>query len=130
MKLQPPRSTRTDTLLPDPTLVRSTPLVPLARYAGRYADSWYGPIAITHDDQANGLRIDFLQSPNMAGALEHYRYDTFIARWDDKAIEQAYVTFNLDAEGKVARITMKAVSPVADFSYDYQDLLFTPQPAE
>src|SRR3546814_2944978 len=89
-------------------------------------DSWYGPIAITHDDQANGLRIDFLQSPNMAGALEHYRYDTFIARWDDKAIEQAYVTFNLDAEGKVARITMKAVSPVADFSYDYQDLLFTP----
>src|SRR3546814_9696363 len=37
----------------------TTPSVPLARYAGRYADSWYGPIAITHDDQANGLRIDF-----------------------------------------------------------------------
>src|SRR3546814_6798926 len=46
----------------------TTPSLPLARYAGRYADSWYGPIAITHDDQANGLRIDFLQSPNMAGA--------------------------------------------------------------
>src|SRR3546814_18239365 len=28
----------------------TTPLVPLARYAGRYADSWYGPIAITHDE--------------------------------------------------------------------------------
>jgi hypothetical protein len=36
------------------------------------------------------------------------------------------VTFSLDAEGKVDRITMKAVSPIADFSYDYQDLLFTP----
>jgi hypothetical protein len=26
----------------------------------------------------------------------------------------------------VDRVTMKAVSPLADFSYDYQDLLFTP----
>ena len=44
-----------------------------------------------------------------------------------KLIEPAYVTFALDAEGKVARMTMKPVSPLADFSYDYQDLLFTPQ---
>ena len=108
---------------------QTRPSLPLAQYAGRYADSWYGPIAISHDGQGGGrpgLRIDFLQSPNMAGTLEHHQYDTFIARWDDAAIEPAYVTFNLDAEGKVARITMKAVSPLADFSYDYQDLLFTP----
>jgi CubicO group peptidase (beta-lactamase class C family) len=104
------------------------PSLPLAAYAGRYVDSWYGPIAVTHDKR--GLRIDFRQTPNMAGALEHYQYDTFIVRWDDAAIEQAYVTFNLDAEGKVARITMKAVSPVADFSYDYQDLLFRPVPGD
>jgi hypothetical protein len=36
------------------------------------------------------------------------------------------VTFSLDAEGEVDRVTMKAISPIADFSYDYQDLLFTP----
>jgi hypothetical protein len=36
------------------------------------------------------------------------------------------VTFSLDADGKVDRVTMKAVSPIADFSYDYHDLLFTP----
>jgi hypothetical protein len=29
-------------------------------------------------------------------------------------------------ECKVARITMKAVSPLADFSYDYEDLEFAP----
>ena len=39
-------------------------------------------------------------------------------RW----IEPAYVTFSLDAGGKVDRVTMKAVSPLADFSFDYQDL--------
>jgi hypothetical protein len=38
------------------------------------------------------------------------------------------VTFAIGAEGNVERITMKPVSPIADFSFDYQDLLFTPAP--
>ncbi len=33
--------------------------------------------------------------------------------------------FVLDANSKPERITKKAVSPIADFSFDYQDLLFT-----
>ena len=105
----------------------SRPSLPLAAYAGRYVDAWYGPIAIEH---ANGrLRIDFSQTPGMAGTLSHWQYDTFRADWDDAAIEPAYVSFALDAEGAVSRITMKAVSPTADFSYDYHDLLFEPLPA-
>ena len=36
------------------------------------------------------------------------------------------MNFALDADGKVEKITLKPVSPLADFSYDYQDLLFTP----
>ena len=105
----------------------SRPSLPVAGYAGRYSDPWYGPIEIT---QQNGkLRIDFKQTPNMAGALEHWQYDTFIARWDDRTIEPAYVTFALDANGGVDRITMKPVSPLADFSWDFQDLLFTPAKA-
>jgi len=46
--------------------------------------------------------------------------------FNDKNIEPAYVNFALDADGKVEKITLKPVSPLADFSYDYQDLLFTP----
>ena len=103
---------------------KSRHALPLAGYAGAYADAWYGPIAVSH---AGGtLRIDFRQTPNMAGTLSHWQYDTFRVDWDDPGIEPAYATFSLDAEGKVARITMKAVSPLADFSFDYQDLLFTP----
>jgi len=70
--------------------------------------------------------IDFKSTPRMGGPLEHWQYDSFVTRFDDKSIEPAYVTFGLNADGKVERITMKAVSPLADFSYDYQDLLFTP----
>lgn len=98
--------------------------LPDAGYAGRYADPWYGPIAISQD--GGKLRIDFKQTPNMAGTLTHWQYDTFRADWDDASLEPAYVTFALDADGKVARITMKPVSPLADFSYDYQDLQFAP----
>lgn len=104
--------------------------LPLARYAGRYRDAWYGPIAITAGDGKAGkgpLRVDFTLTPGMAGRLEHVHHDTFRTVWDDPTIEPAYLTFALDAEGKVDRITLKAVSPIADFSYDYQDLLFTPE---
>ena len=100
------------------------PSLPLARYSGAYKDPWYGNIEIAAVD--GRLRIDFKSTPRMGGALEHWQYDTFITRFDDKTIEPAYVTFALDAEGKIDRVTMRAVSPIADFSYDYQDLLFTP----
>jgi hypothetical protein len=100
------------------------PSLPLDRYVGTYADPWYGNIEIA---QSNGaLTIDFKSTPRMAGKLQHWQYDSFVTRLDDKTIEPAYVTFGLNADGKVERITMKAVSPLADFSYDYQDLSFTP----
>jgi CubicO group peptidase (beta-lactamase class C family) len=104
--------------------VSSKPALPLQQYAGRYVDAWYGAIAIESDTE--GLAINFTNTPNMGGRLQHWQYDTFIARFDDPGIEPAYVTFGLGAEGKVERITMKPVSPLADFSFDYQDLLFTP----
>lgn len=36
----------------------------------------------------------------------------------------AYVKFGV-AGGKISKIDMKLVSPLADFSFDYQDLHFT-----
>lgn len=102
------------------------PSLPLERYAGTYRDAWYGDVAITGG--ADGLRIDFRTTPRMTGKLVHWQYDTFVTRFDDKAIEPAYVTFALDAEGKVARVSMKAESPIADFSYDYRDLDLRPVP--
>jgi hypothetical protein len=100
------------------------PSLPLEHYAGTYTDAWYGNIEIK---VVNGkLTIDFKSTPRMTGTLEHWQYDSFITRFTDKSIEPAHVTFNLDADGKVERIALKPVSPLADFSYDYQDLTFTP----
>lgn len=62
----------------------------------------------------------------MVGTLSHWQHDTFRVDWDDAAIEPAYISFARDAAGKVERATMKAVSPLADFSYNYHDLLLRP----
>jgi CubicO group peptidase (beta-lactamase class C family) len=104
------------------------PSLPLAGYAGRYRDDWYGEATI--EQSGKGLRISLQHTPALSGPLEHYRYDTFVARWQDPSLEDAYVTFALKADGSIDRMTMRAVSPLADFSFDYGDLLFRPLPAE
>jgi CubicO group peptidase (beta-lactamase class C family) len=100
------------------------PSLPLERYVGDYTDPWYGTIKVRQSGK--GLSIAFPHSRGMEGPLTHYQYDTFKTNPALNWVEPAYVTFSLDANGKVDRVTMKPVSPAADFSWDYQDLLFTP----
>ncbi|PKQ01027.1 MAG: serine hydrolase [Alphaproteobacteria bacterium HGW-Alphaproteobacteria-13] len=95
-----------------------------ARYAGRYRDPWYGDVVVASTPA--GLTIDFTSTPRMAGRLRHWQYDSFLTEFDDKALEPAYVTFALDADGKVTGVTMKAANPIADFSWDYHDLDLKP----
>ena len=100
------------------------PSLPPEGFAGTYLDPWYGKLVVGRD--AKGLTVDFTTTPRMTGRLEHYQYDSFVTSFDDPGIEPAYVTFSIDASGKVERVTMKPVSPTADFSFDYQDLQFVP----
>jgi hypothetical protein len=59
----------------------------------------------------------------LSGPLEHFQFDTFIARWTERKYNNdAYVSFSLGAEGNIERIRMKAVSPATDFSFDFHDL--------
>jgi len=102
----------------------SQPSLPLARYAGLYRDDLYGDASVALENGRLVLR--FSRSPAFVGDLEHWQYDTFIARWRAKHLEDAYVTFALTPDGAVDRFQMAAVSPLADFSFDYQDLLFRP----
>jgi hypothetical protein len=39
----------------------------------------------------------------------------------------AFVIFSLDENGKASGMTMKTISPLTDFSYDFQDLDFHPE---
>lgn len=97
------------------------PSLPLARYAGTYRDAWYGDVSITAD--AKGLAIAFSRTPTLKGRLLPWFADSFKTVFDDPTIENAYVSFTLSPEGKVEEAKLKAISSLADFSYDYQDLL-------
>jgi hypothetical protein len=103
------------------------PSLPLSGYAGVYRDPWYGTATIGPGKNPGApLSISFDRSPGMHGTLEHVQYDTFRTHWAMPDVEDAYVTFALNPDGSIARMTMKAVSPLADFSWDYQDLRFVP----
>ena len=103
------------------------PSLALEKYAGRYEDAWYGSATIRHDGKALQLQLD--RTPALRSKLEHVRFDTFRTRFADRNIEDAYVTFALNPDGSVRDVTLKPVSPLADFSFNYKDLLFRPAPA-
>jgi hypothetical protein len=98
------------------------PSLPLEKYAGVYTDAWYGPATMRIENGKLVFSLD--HTPKAVGDVEHWRYDTFKVTWRDRLIEDAFLTFTLNAEGEIDHMTVKAVSPLADFSFDYQDLWF------
>jgi CubicO group peptidase (beta-lactamase class C family) len=101
----------------------SYPSLPLSSYVGTYTDQWYGDITITFE--LGKLVVRFDHTPSLVGDLEHWQYDTFVARWRDRELRaDAFVTFALNPDGSIDQVKMKAVSPATDFSFDFQDLLF------
>src|SRR5262249_33792128 len=90
-------------------IVESKPSLPLAKYAGRFSDAWYGEATITLE--AGKLVMRFGHTPGLVGDLEHWQYDTFVARWRDRSLNaDAFVTFALKPDGGVERIKMVPVS--------------------
>lgn len=105
----------------------SKPSLPLARYAGTYSDAWYGDVTITME--GDRLVMRFGHTPSLVGDLEHWQYDTFIARWRDRELRaDAYVSFALNPDGSIDRVKMTPVSGETDFSFDFQDLELRPAP--
>lgn len=111
------------------------PSLPLEAYAGTWRDPWYGDIEIAMTSPrvraprggprpTPRLGIDFTRTNALKGPLEPYDGDTFRTRFPDKREEDVFVTFKIE-NGVAVSATMKAVSPDADFSYDYQDLRLT-----
>ena len=102
--------------------------VTAAAIAGAYRDNWYGAMDVREENGA--LVMNMRRSVGMEAVLAPYNGNTFIARWKDETIEPAYVTFVAGDDDKVSHVMLKAVSPLADFSFDYQDLDFTPTHAK
>ena len=87
---------------------------------GSYHDNWYGDLRVVAE--GGGLVLRWQHSPRMTADLKTFRGDTWIARFRDRVAPDAFVTFTVGKDGVPERMRLEAVSPMADFSFDYQDL--------
>jgi CubicO group peptidase (beta-lactamase class C family) len=95
------------------------------RFAGTFSDPWFGEVEISALD--GQLWFASRRSPRLRGEMLPYRDRSFVVKWSDRSLDaDAFVIFELDDQGRVAGMKMKAVSPLTDFSYDFQDLDFHP----
>ncbi|GAB3952293.1 serine hydrolase [Spirosoma harenae] len=90
-------------------------------YMGTYRDNWFGDVLIS---TKNGkMWFHSLRSPKLTGELFFYKNSTFIVKWLNRSLDaDAYVTFQTDETMKPVSIKMKPISPLTDFSFDFQDL--------
>lgn len=96
----------------------------LSRYTGTYSDPWFGKV---HIKLQNGkLRFEAEKAPDLHGEMSFYKGNSFVVRWDDRSLNgDAFAVFELDREGTPVGFSMEPVSPMTDFSFDYQDLEFS-----
>jgi hypothetical protein len=95
----------------------------ISLFTGTYKDVWLGEITISIK---NGKPwFDSKRSPKLTGELFPYKGNTFVVKWRDRSMDaDAFVMFSTDKDGKTAGIKMNAISPLTDFSFDFQDLDF------
>jgi len=95
----------------------------MSPFLGSFVDPWLGNVTISA--KGASYRFDAKRSPHLAGDILPYKGNTFVVKWDDRSMDaDAFITFAMDEEGKASGFTMKAISPLTDFSYDFHDLDF------
>ena len=95
----------------------------MSPFLGTYTDQWFG--AATISDAGDKYRFDSKRSPRLTGQILPYKGNAFVVKWDDRSMDaDAFLTFTTDEDGKATGFTMKAISPLTDFSFDFHDLDF------
>jgi CubicO group peptidase (beta-lactamase class C family) len=92
-------------------------------YYGTFKDAWFGDVTIS---EVNGkMHFKAKNSPKLRGDLTFYKGNTFIVKWYDRSLDaDAFVNFSLGNTGKADGFKIEAISPLTDFSFDFQDLDF------
>lgn len=95
----------------------------LGNYTGIYTDPWFGRMLIT--EKNNLLYVQAEKSPKLRGQAFYYKGNTFVVKWEDRSMNaDVFMTFSLSRDGVGDTMKMEAISPLTDFSFDFQDLNF------
>lgn len=113
------------------------PPLPLTAYAGHYRDPWRGDAEIRLE--AGKLVLKFSRTEGLEGTLSPFKGNVFIVRWNDRSLNaDAYVRFSQGfgpgvdqaVDDAIEGMTLRSISPLTDFSFDFQDLDFAKLPAD
>ncbi|MEO6394151.1 MAG: serine hydrolase [Pyrinomonadaceae bacterium] len=99
-------------------VLNTKPSLALDAYAAIYRSTLYGDAKISLE---NGhLVLSLVSSPNFAGDLEHWQYDTYRVKWRDSVVypfaQKGWVTFTLDKDGKTDQLKIDDPNPDFDFT--------------
>lgn len=91
----------------------------LNAFAGTFTDSWFGEVELTY--RKGKLYFASKRSKWLTGEVFFYQEGTLAVKWDRRTFDaDAFLYFDT-----LQHFTMKPISPLTDFSYDFQDLDFT-----
>ncbi len=95
----------------------------LKNYVGIFTDAWFGQVSIS---QKNGkLCFKAKNSPKLKGEITFYKNHIFIVKWNDRSLDaDAFLKFLVDKNGNAKGFKLESISPLTDFSFDFQDLDF------
>jgi CubicO group peptidase (beta-lactamase class C family) len=92
-------------------------IIEIKKYTGTFKDNWLGDIVLS--DKKGKLYFHSIRSPQLSGEVFYYKEQTFAVKWNNRSLlADAFLTFSNDN----SNIKMKPISPLTDFSYDFQDL--------
>jgi len=87
---------------------------------GVYKDNWFGEIVLS--EKKGKYYFASKRSPQLVGEIFFYKDQTYVVKWNHRSfLADAFLTFSEEN----TNIKMKPISPLTDFSYDFQDLDFT-----
>jgi len=90
------------------------------KYAATYRDNWFGDVVLT--EKKGKLYFNSKRSPQLKGEVFFYNDNMFAVKWDNRSfLADAILIFS---DGN-SHLKMLPISPLTDFSYDFQDLDFT-----
>lgn len=95
--------------------------IDLKKFTGTFRDQWFGDIDILMKD--GKLYFEARRSPSLKGYMSFFKGNTFVVKWLDRSLDaDAFVNYSLDFKGEPSSIKMEPISPLTDFSFDFQDL--------
>jgi CubicO group peptidase (beta-lactamase class C family) len=98
--------------------------IDLKKYTGTFKDNWFGEVILS--EKKGKLYFSSKRSPRLSGEVFFYKDRNFVVKWNERSFgADSHIFFDLDEKGNANHFTMKAISPLTDFSYDFHDLDFS-----